>query len=119
MSSHWGTIEEYLSSDFVSFSNRWIPQTYPWILYTTSIVFEKTIEKIISTYKKENIIHNLDINDLFVREYPPHDSINVLHSLVDIGEEIFKDARPRNELEEKIINDFVRSKAKILSSKKL
>lgn len=119
MSSHWTTEGEYLSCGVPLPINDLISLTYSWMHFASSDVFEKTVEEIISVYKKENTVHNLDINNLFVREYTPHVSLNLLHSLVDIGKQIFKDARPRNELEAKIIDDFVRSKTRVISSKQL
>lgn len=115
MSSSWSTIEDYLSYGIASYGIDQISQTCSRAFYNPPEV----LEEIISIYKNENIAHNLNINDLFVREYKPHTEINLLHSLVDIGNEIFKDARPRNEVEAKIINDFVRSKTKVISSTQL
>jgi aspartokinase-like uncharacterized kinase len=107
----WRTTEDYLS---FSVASPDLPQAH----HTISVL-DKSTEEIISTYKNENIVHNLNINHLFVREYTHHIPVKLLHLLVDAGKEIFKDARPRNEVEAKIVNDFVRSKSKVLFSKKL
>lgn len=112
MSLRWGTTEDYLSFGVAS-------PDWPQAPRTAFVLLDKSIEEIISTYKNENIVHNLNINHLFVREYTHHTPVKLLHLLVDVGKEIFKDARPRNEVEAKIINDFVRSKSKVLFSKKL
>lgn len=119
LSSKWEDVNEYLSCGLNSLRRAWTPFADCWTILLTSAPFEQAAEDIIETYKAENLVHMLDINNLFVREYTPLSSIDVFHSLVDIGEEIFRDARPRNEDESKRIDDFVRSKAKTISSRPL
>ena len=114
-SSFWETVEEYLSCNL----EEEVSYFHPWVYYTVFGNFDKTVEELISTYKNENLAHNLDINRLYIKEYTSYASINLLHSIVNIGEQIFKDARPRNELEEKFINSFVSSKSKVLSHRQL
>ena len=66
-------------------------------------------------YINENKVSNLEkINEWLVKEYTVYNSIELLHSLVDTEKEIFRDARPRNELESKSINAFIQSKAKTI-----
>ena len=73
------------------------------------------IKEIIEVYINENKVSNLEkINEWLVKEYTVYNSIELLHSLVDTGKEIFRDARPRNELESKSINAFIQSKAKTI-----
>jgi len=86
-------------------SNAWA------VTFKVGSFFDEDIEQ-----KKYMVIKSLRQES---REFIPSSAINVLHSLVDIGEEIFKGARPRNELESKSINDFIRSKTKTISSKRL
>jgi len=40
-------------------------------------------------------------------------------SLLEIAEEMFKDARGMTELERKVINDFVRTKSKVILRKSM
>jgi hypothetical protein len=93
--------------------------TYIWQPYKEFEQFRLSIKEIVETYMSENIMLNLDINKWLVKEYAPYDSINLLHSLVDIGREIFKDARSTNELEDKSINAFFQKKAKTIHFKEL
>ena len=94
--------------------------TYIWRHYEEYERFRLSIKEIVEIYINENIIVNLlDINKWLVKEYTPYDSINILPSLVDIGGEIFKDARSTNELETKSINAFIQMKAKTLLFKEL
>ena len=87
-------------------------------LNTHSEVIKIKIDDLIFTYNFKNTDLNKGEN-LFFQEYSPIDHIKTLHSLLALGEELFKTSRPRNEDEIRIINDFVRSKTIILSSKKL
>jgi flagellar biosynthesis regulator FlbT len=92
--------------------------TYSWWVFEEYEQFKLSIKEIIEAYINENIVDNLlSINEWLVKEYTPYNAIDLLQSFVDIGGEIFKDARPRNELESKSIDAFVRSKAKTISLK--
>ena len=115
LSFEWGDVNEYLSCDLNSLRRASPPSADYWISFlASSAPFEQATEKIIESYKIM-----LDINALFVKEYTPLSSIDAFHSLVGIGDELFSDARPRNEYESKRIDDFIRSKAKTISSKPL
>jgi len=117
-SSKWADAKEYLSRGLESVGRWGMPLTDYWRAWTSE-PFEGAAKDIIAAYMAENLIHMRDINSLFVREYAPFSSIDVLHSLVGIGEEVFSDARPRNEDESRRIDDFVRSKAKTIFTKPL
>ena len=119
MNSDWRTIDDYLSLGIGSLASAQKLGKNLWVFRTTPVLRDKSAEEIISAYRSENIVHHLDINELFVKEYTHHTPVKLLHSLVDIGKTIFKDARPTDEVEARIINNFVRSKAKVLSSKDL
>lgn len=82
------------------------------ILQTSAYTFDqlKEMGKILKDQKIS------DVSEL-VTEYISHERLELFHSIIDIGTEFFKDARPRNELEAKIINSFLRSKSKILPIK--
>lgn len=102
----------------LSYQAQQEPLTYTWRDYEEYERFKLSVKEIVEAYINENIMVNLlDINKWLVKEYTPYNAISLLHSLVDIGREIFKDARSRNELESKSINAFVRSKAKTISFK--
>ena len=113
ISSTWATVDDYLI-----FASSYLSENLP---STNAPLPEhaKIADVFRDVYKRENLLHNLNINDLFVKEYMPQSSIKTLHSIIDIGKEIFGDARQRNEMEAKIINAFVRRKSKVISSKKL
>lgn len=115
-SFRWETVNDYLSCS--SILGGWGQLSPLTIAVTSGIPFEKA-EDIIGSYKAENIVHMLDINNRFVREYTHVNSLNILHSLIDIGTEIFKNARPRNDYESRKINEFIRSKARTISSRPL
>lgn len=105
-------IEEYFN---LAEPNQMLP-----IAYTANYAIStKEANRIIAAYKNENIAHNLDINDLFVKVYVPHEPLELLHSLVDMGNYLFKDARSRNHMESRIVNNFIREKSKVLYSKEL
>jgi hypothetical protein len=98
------------------------PRMHLWKGHTDDLgecLLASDLREIIETYKKENLIINLDINNLYVTEYTPHDSIKLLHQIVDIGKEIFKDARPSNVSEEKAIDTYFRSKTRTIHYKEL
>jgi hypothetical protein len=59
-------------------------------------------------------------NDWITFEYKDtYDSINLLNSLLKLGNEIFKDARQATEIEERSINAYIKRKAKIIKFKTL
>ena len=62
---------------------------------------------------------NINYKEYFIAEYSVPNSINLMNSLLAIGSEIFKDARPRNELESKSVDNFFRRKAKTIARKKI
>ena len=109
-----GSLDDYFSYGIINIisGNKILPLTAgnEWLSFYDDIV---------EFYKLESIDSNLNIKDLFIKEYEPNASINILHSLINIGSEIFQDARPSNAEESKIVKGFVRSKSKLISSKKL
>ena len=121
LSSLWKDANEYLSCGFESFSEAFTPPSFDYLAAWTSESFEDFVKDIsthyrdiIASYIAENRVHMLDINKLYVREYAPSRSIDVLHSLVNIAEEVFGDARPRTENESRRIDGLVRSKTKTI-----
>jgi hypothetical protein len=95
-----------------------------WLNFLTSEIhdyhelLESAIREIVEAYKNVNILGKLNINSWYVREYSPS-TLNVLHSLVDIGSIIFEDSRSKTELESKWVNDFFSNKAKVIATKHL
>ncbi|MFH1136441.1 MAG: hypothetical protein V1816_10205 [Pseudomonadota bacterium] len=85
-------------------------------LNTSDVYFEQA-PKVIESYKRENTVHMLNINSVFVKEYTPQISLEIFQSFIDIGTQMFKDARPKTEYEAKIVKNFVSSKAKTIFSR--
>lgn len=73
----------------------------------------KEIKELINEYNDRNF------KEYFIVEYSFPNSLNLIDSLIGIGNELFKDARSRNELESKSIDDFFRSKARTIFRKKI
>ena len=116
ISAIWPNIDDYLACDIKALSVGHLANDIPW----DECQFPNTkenIDEIIAAFRIK--INNQDVTDLYVKAYKPQVSLNLLHSLVDIGAELFKDARPSNREESEIINSFVRSKSKVISSKKI
>lgn len=98
------------------------PPSHAWTVHTDELLGAPIVpnaKEIIETYKAENLIINLDINSLYVKEYTPFDSIKLFHEIVDIGNQIFKDARSSSILEEKAIDSYFRSKTRAIRYKEL
>jgi len=117
MSSSWKDENEYLSCDWAySLLEKGVWRN---VLSEYSVAYslhEQYVTEMVAVYKSGNDAYNLDINSLYVKEYVPVSSVHLLHSLLDLGAVIFKDARPSNELEAKSINRLLRSKAQVISS---
>ena len=112
--SSWQTIEEDLScSSLKSFFKKLLFRFGNPSYDTTLEDHTKYINDVWSAYEIGDSTNNLlELNDYFDPKSKPH-------ALSEIGNELFKEARPRNAVESKIINDFIRSKSNLISSKKL
>ncbi len=71
-------------------------------------------EQLYCAYKDELEILNI-CEKFFVDEYSTFEGVDTMHSLLSIGNEIFKGSRPRNETEAKIVNNFIRKKSELMS----
>jgi len=98
------------------------PRSHGWKVHTDELLGTLAVlnaREVIETYKAENLIINLDINSLYVKEYTPFDSIKLFEEIVGIGNQIFKDARSSSILEEKAIDCYFRSKTRTIRHKEL
>ena len=104
----------------VDLCERWQPLTYIWTDYSEYEVFaSKSIKEIIEARYYESIIDKLDVNKWVVKEYTTGDALKVLHSILDVGKEIFDDSRPRTEMEARAVNSFFNKKARTIHYKEL
>jgi 2,3-bisphosphoglycerate-independent phosphoglycerate mutase len=84
------------------------------------IVVDAGIEKFLQHVKDVIFSYVYETrNSLLIKEYSNTEQVSTFHSLFAVGEELFGNARPRNEAEAEFINNFIRSKTRVIASKKL